>query len=190
EVVIPGFLMLASLSLVSFLSRAGTSSPRLLPSLAPHPLPLSPNVGEGSRNLENNLENNLKNTPSPPSGERVAEGQVRGLGAVTNTHREPRRMTLVGQHAQFWRYASLSIGAGAFLLMAGWQLKASYPLLNQTEWESTFPQLENLAGANQDADVLLLERGQCQDFFSSPLNFIFEKMVYAFATNKPALAAF
>jgi hypothetical protein len=34
--------------------------------------------------------------------------------------------------------------------------QGSYTLLHQREWENTFPQLENLAGTNQDADILLL----------------------------------
>ncbi|PYV84811.1 MAG: hypothetical protein DMG05_23905 [Acidobacteria bacterium] len=136
EIVIPGFLMLASLSLVSLFVASGANSP----------------TGGGS-----------------------------GEGGTDAALKWPPTIR---------RWASLAICVGAFLVLVGGQLKASYPLLNQTEWENTFPQLENLAGANQEADVLLLERGQFQDFFSSPLKFIFHKTVYTFANNKPGVQAF
>jgi len=84
----------------------------------------------------------------------------------------------------------VTLCAGGLLAAMLWPLKMSYALLSQREWENTFPQLENLAGTNQDADILLLERGQFQDFFSSPLKFIFHKAVYPLASDSPDPAAF
>ena len=82
------------------------------------------------------------------------------------------------------------IAGGAVVLLAGLEIGNSYPLLQQAEWVNTFRQLENLTGAIHNADVVLMEGGQFQDFFSSPLKFIFRKTVYAFANDKPDLQAF
>jgi hypothetical protein len=89
-----------------------------------------------------------------------------------------------------YRLASATMCAAAFLVVGLWPLKTAYAVLTRKEWQNTFPQLENLAGANQDADILLLERGQFQDFFSSPLKFVFHKSVYPLASDEPDVEAF
>ena len=86
--------------------------------------------------------------------------------------------------SRVWKPVVSTLCVGALLVMVIWPLRTSYTLLHQREWENTFPQLENLAGTNQDADILLLERGQFQDFFSSPLKFIFHKTVYPLAQRQ------
>src|SRR5262249_17877115 len=48
---------------------------------------------------------------------------------------------------------SAALCAVAFLAVAFWPLKTAHALLSRKEWENTFPQLENLAGTNQDADI-------------------------------------
>jgi hypothetical protein len=88
------------------------------------------------------------------------------------------------------RKTVLAITLGILVLLAGWQLAASYPLLNQTELKSTYTQMENLATLNRDADILLLEQGPFQDFVSGPLKFIFGKTVYPLANFRPNLQAF
>jgi hypothetical protein len=91
--------------------------------------------------------------------------------------------------SRIWK-AAVACCVGVVFASLFWPLMISYGLLGQREWEHTFPQLENLAGSNQNADILLLERGQFQDFFSSPLKFIFHKMVYPFANDQPDAVAF
>ena len=54
-------------------------------------------------------------------------------------------------------------------------------LLKERELSGTLRQLEVLAGLNRDADILLLEQGVFQEFFSAPLKFIFQKAVYPLA---------
>jgi hypothetical protein len=91
---------------------------------------------------------------------------------------------------RIWKTTVVVLCVGALSFVTFWPLKGSYALLREREWNGTFPQLENLAGTNQDADILLLERGQFQDFFSSPLKFIFHKTVYPLANDTPNIQAF
>ncbi len=91
---------------------------------------------------------------------------------------------------RIWIGASAAVCVAAFLVVALWPLRTAYSLLSRKEWQNTFPQLENLAGTNQDADILLLEPGQFQDFFSSPLKFVFHKTVYPLASDEPDVEAF
>ncbi|PYV40354.1 MAG: hypothetical protein DMG06_20520, partial [Acidobacteria bacterium] len=116
EIVIPGFLMLASLTVVSFFD-AGKCI-----------------------DLAKWVPDIHKERPTP----------------------SPSREGNQYNRSTAWLPILRVVSVIAFLVLAGWQLKASYPLLAQTEWEKTFSQLAGLAGANRDADVLLLERGQFQ----------------------------
>jgi len=88
------------------------------------------------------------------------------------------------------RPAWIVLGAAVLVLLTAWPLRKSYPALGHREWANTLHQLENLAGANENADILLLERGQFQDFFSSPLKFLFHKTVYPLASDAPSVGAF
>ena len=68
-----------------------------------------------------------------------------------------------------------------YLMVLGGELRSFSGLLKEQELPGTLRQLEVLAGLNRDADVLLLEQGVFQDFFSAPLKFIFQKTVYPLA---------
>ena len=63
----------------------------------------------------------------------------------------------------------------------GGEIRSFSGLLKERELSGTLRQLEVLAGLNRDADVLLLEQGVFQEFFSAPLKFIFQKTVYPLA---------
>jgi hypothetical protein len=63
----------------------------------------------------------------------------------------------------------------------GSEIRSFSGLLKERELSGTLRQLEVLAGLNRDADVLLLEQGVFQEFFSAPLKFIFQKTVYPLA---------
>jgi len=68
-----------------------------------------------------------------------------------------------------------------YLMVWGGEIRSFSGLLKERELSGTLRQLEILAGLNRDADVLLLEQGVFQEFFSAPLKFIFQKTVYPLA---------
>jgi hypothetical protein len=68
-----------------------------------------------------------------------------------------------------------------YLMVWGGELRAFSGFLNEQELSGTLRQLEVLAGLNRDADILLLEQGVFQEFFSAPLKFIFQSAVYPLA---------
>jgi hypothetical protein len=63
----------------------------------------------------------------------------------------------------------------------GGELRGISSFLKERELPGTMRQLEVLAGLNRDADIVLLEQGVFQEFFSAPLKFIFQKAVYPLA---------
>ena len=68
-----------------------------------------------------------------------------------------------------------------YLTVWGGEIRSFSSLLKERELSGTLQQLEVLAGLNRDADVLLLEQGVFQEFFSAPLKFVFQKTVYPLA---------
>jgi len=68
-----------------------------------------------------------------------------------------------------------------YLAVWGGEIRSFSSLLRERELSGTLQQLEVLAGLNRDADVLLLEQGVFQEFFSAPLKFVFQKTVYPLA---------
>ena len=68
-----------------------------------------------------------------------------------------------------------------YLMVWGGEIRTLSGFFKERELSGTLRQLEVLAGLNRDADVLLLEQGVFQEFFSAPLKFIFQKMVYPLA---------
>ena len=64
-----------------------------------------------------------------------------------------------------------------YLMVWGGEVRSFSGLLKERELSGTLRQLEVLAGLNRDADVLLLEQGVFQEFFSGPLKFIFQKTI-------------
>ena len=68
-----------------------------------------------------------------------------------------------------------------YLMVWSGEIRSFSGLLKERELSGTLRQLEVLAGLNRDADVLLLEQGVFQEFFSAPLKFIFQKTVYPLA---------
>jgi len=68
-----------------------------------------------------------------------------------------------------------------YLTLWGGEIRSFSGLLKERELSGTLRQLEVLAGLNRNADVLLLEQGAFQEFFSAPLKFIFQKTVYPLA---------
>ena len=63
----------------------------------------------------------------------------------------------------------------------GGEIRSFSGFFKERELSGTLRQLEVLAGLNRDADILLLEQGVFQEFFSAPLKFIFQKTVYPLA---------
>jgi hypothetical protein len=84
-----------------------------------------------------------------------------------------------------WRILPVRIGIVAssliYLMVWGGQLWSFSGLLRERELLGSMRQMEVLAGLNREADVLLLEQGVFQEFFSAPLKFIFQKTVYPLA---------
>lgn len=68
-----------------------------------------------------------------------------------------------------------------YLIVWGGEILSFSGILKERELSGTLRQLEVLAGLNRDADVLLMEQGVFQEFFSAPLKFIFQKTVYPLA---------
>ncbi|MSO23722.1 MAG: hypothetical protein EXQ58_10850 [Acidobacteria bacterium] len=68
-----------------------------------------------------------------------------------------------------------------YLMVWGGEIRSFSGLLKERELSGTLQQFEVLAGLNRDADILLLEQGVLQAFFSAPLKFIFQKTVYPLA---------
>jgi hypothetical protein len=68
-----------------------------------------------------------------------------------------------------------------YLMVWSGEIRSFSSLLKEPELSGTLRQLEVLAGLNRDADVVLLEQGVFQEFFSAPLRFIFQKTVYPLA---------
>jgi len=73
------------------------------------------------------------------------------------------------------------LSALLYLMIWSGEIRSFSGLWKERELAGTLRQLEVLAGLNRDADVLLLEQGVFQEFFSSPLKFIFQKTVYPLA---------
>jgi len=68
-----------------------------------------------------------------------------------------------------------------YLVVWGGEIRNLAGFFKERELSGTLRQLEVLAGLNREADVLLLEQGVFQDFFSAPLKFLFQKTVYPLA---------
>jgi hypothetical protein len=79
------------------------------------------------------------------------------------------------------RRTGLMVAVLIYLVVWGSEIRTFSGLLKERELSGTLRQLEVLAGLNRDADVLLLEQGAFQAFFSAPLKFIFQKAVYPLA---------
>ena len=77
--------------------------------------------------------------------------------------------------------SGLVFSALLYLMVWGGEIRSFSGLLKERELSGTLQQLEVLAGLNRDADILLLEQGVFQAFFSAPLKFIFQKTVYPLA---------
>ena len=84
-----------------------------------------------------------------------------------------------------WRLVPTRLGSAfavlIYLVVWSGELRAISGFLKERELSGTLRQLEVLAGLNRDADILLLEQGVFQEFFSAPLKFIFQKAVYPLA---------
>ena len=59
------------------------------------------------------------------------------------------------------------------------------PFLRESELGGAARQVEFLAGINHQADILLFEYGQAQDYFLSPLRVVFHKEVYPLVSQSP-----
>jgi len=68
-----------------------------------------------------------------------------------------------------------------YVVLWSGEIKNLAGFLKERELSGTLRQLEVLAGLNRDADILLLEQGIFQEFFSAPLKFVFQKTVYPLA---------
>ncbi|MCI0424116.1 MAG: hypothetical protein L0312_33715, partial [Acidobacteria bacterium] len=75
------------------------------------------------------------------------------------------------------------LACAVYLVILVGQIDAMSPFWRQPELQGTMRQLQLLAGMNKDADILLLEQGEFQEFFSGPLKFIFRKTVYPLAPD-------
>jgi len=75
------------------------------------------------------------------------------------------------------------IAAAVYWVILAGEARAAWSFWGQRELVGTMKQMEELAGRNKDADVLLLEQGTFQEFFSGPLKFVFRKAVYPLATD-------
>ena len=84
-----------------------------------------------------------------------------------------------------WRVVPTRFGLALsillYLMVWGGELRAISGFLKERELSGTLQQVEVLAGLSRDAEVLLLEQGVFQEFFSAPLKFIFQKAVYPLA---------
>ncbi len=84
-----------------------------------------------------------------------------------------------------YRYLLTGFSFGLFGFLAirpFWTLKDIWA---SPELRGSARQLETLVGLDNDADILLLEHGESQDFFSGPLKCIFHKTVYPLASWTP-----
>ena len=71
-----------------------------------------------------------------------------------------------------------------YLMIGGGEIRSLWGLLKERELSGTLRQLEVLVELNRGADVLLLQQGVFQEFFSAPLKFIFQKALYPLAHTK------
>jgi hypothetical protein len=88
------------------------------------------------------------------------------------------------------RYGSGALSALVFLMTWVGEIHAIAPFWRERELAGTLRQMELLASLNQPADILLLEQGPFQEFFSTPLKAIFQKTVYSLASSRPDVLAF
>ena len=78
----------------------------------------------------------------------------------------------------------LMVSIVTYVMLWGGEMRSFSGLLKERELSGTLQQLEVLAGLNRDADVVLVEQGVFQEFFSAPLKFIFQKTVYPLARTE------
>ncbi len=88
------------------------------------------------------------------------------------------------------KYWSGAFPALVFAVVWVGEIHAIAPFWKERELAGTLRQMELLASLNQKADILLIEQGPVQEFFSTPLKAIFQKTVYPLASTRPDVLAF
>jgi hypothetical protein len=82
-------------------------------------------------------------------------------------------------------YLPVAIASLFFSYLLVNDLATFRPFLQERELTHSLTQLETLAGMTNHADIILIERGESQDFISGPLNCIFHKTIYPLGSQKP-----
>lgn len=89
----------------------------------------------------------------------------------------------------FSRKTAATLAVLTYAIVLTGEAKTAAAFWNARELAGVQRQLEVLTGLIKDADVLLLEQGEFQEFFSGPLKFIFHKAVYPLAHRQLDAAA-
>jgi hypothetical protein len=94
------------------------------------------------------------------------------------------------QHRGFPKLEAVVLTLCLVSAVVAGQLASTYPLVGQREWANSLQQLNSVATSVANDDVVLMETGQFEALFSSPLKYIFRRSAYPLATPTPSVAAF
>ena len=88
------------------------------------------------------------------------------------------------------RYLSGIVSGVVLILLLTGNLGNLMPFMRKAELRGSLLQLGTLAGMLQPADIVLIENGRSEDFFSGPLKCIFHEVIYPLGSQHPSVSSF